>query len=528
MIARTTIELPALKQQESNPTVPSQIDDQPKQSFSSLLASSKAAAEANSSTGHLKSSGRQKFDSGEERSDASPNPKEVNSQAGTLESLPVLLPQLIVAPETPKLGTQISLSLSSPLLTNASQNSLPSSPEIADTAASEAVSTNEQSDSTIQKSGVSVSARGTQLPVPALSPTTDDLVVPRKEPSMIRSSDVGNIVPKSPTTAKALDGESIATPAKTATSDQANQAAPIDASAQINWGIPVTSMVESFGSGSLASTSVTPSKPGLTKNGVVSALDLSAVAVSKGDGSSPNNKGGKTSEDPATTVGDVQTVTATTDNDRVQAGNSTQNVITATTQTDFAAHLVHTTINVQNVVSETHSGSTPANSDRNLPISSEKAAPSVAVVAQPLPTINTARLIQSMGQSEMRLGMRSEEFGNISIHTSTTRDLLSAQISIDNGDLAKVLAAHLPEIRTRLESNQAGEVRIDMNSQGGQATMSNGASSQSQGESRGDRRPTGQASTGISVSRAVDNRGIMGGAALPSNNVTSSRLDIRI
>ncbi len=33
------------------------------------------------------------------------------------------------------------------------------------------------------------------------------------------------------------------------------------------------------------------------------------------------------------------------------------------------------------------------------------------------PVINTARLIQSMNQTEMRVGMRSSEFGNISINT---------------------------------------------------------------------------------------------------------------
>ena len=113
---------------------------------------------------------------------------------------------------------------------------------------------------------------------------------------------------------------------------------------------------------------------------------------------------------------------------------------------------------------------------------------------QALPAINTAKLIQSMGQSEMRVGMRSNDFGNISISTSATRDLISAQISLDHGELARTLAAHLPEMQARLGGNQAMDVRIDMNGQraeqsaGTSAGMSNGSADQS----RGDRQQNGQ------------------------------------
>ena len=110
-----------------------------------------------------------------------------------------------------------------------------------------------------------------------------------------------------------------------------------------------------------------------------------------------------------------------------------------------------------------------------------------AATPQAMPAVNSARLIQSVGQSEMRVGMRSNEFGNISINTSSTRDLISAQISVDHGELAKTLAAHLPEMQTRLGGDQPMNVRIDMNGTntglgaGNSGSMSNGSGSQPQG-----------------------------------------------
>lgn len=66
------------------------------------------------------------------------------------------------------------------------------------------------------------------------------------------------------------------------------------------------------------------------------------------------------------------------------------------------------------------------------------------------PAINAARLIQSMNNSEMRVGIHSNDFGNISISASTNRDAISAQIALEHTELAKQITANLPEIREAL------------------------------------------------------------------------------
>jgi hypothetical protein len=527
VIVRTTIELPALKQQESNTTtVAAQTADQSVRSFSSLLASSKAAAEEKSAThGHAKGGSSQKSTT-EEYPDASPDSKGIISCVGIPE-LPVTVPQLIVKTATPEEGTQISSRLNFPALTNAQQNPLPLSPGAADTTTETASDANE-GDCTIPESGVTASAKGAQSSASVLSPGTSDSAGLRKELSMVSANGAAAVQPKSPTAAKSPGGEAASAVSKTPAIEPAIQSAVAETSSQINLNIPVTSMVGSVGNGSLASVALRPSKPGSTKSGVAPPVDPVA-AGNKSGGYSASSKGAKTSEAATTANDDAQTVQPSTDNDRLQEDNSAQSVSAAPTQANFASHLAPTPMSPHDAIVQSRPNSIPANSDGNLARTSASATPSVAVVPQPLPTINTARLIQSMGQSEMRLGMRSEEFGNISIHTSTTRDLLSAQISVDNGDLAKVLAVHLPEIRTRLEGQQAGEVRIDMNSQGSQAGTSNGTSNQSQDESRGDNRGTGQTTTGVSSSKALSAQAVKSSEVIfSSNRGINERLDIRI
>jgi len=74
--------------------------------------------------------------------------------------------------------------------------------------------------------------------------------------------------------------------------------------------------------------------------------------------------------------------------------------------------------------------------------------------------VNTAHLIQRAGQTEMRVGMQSDEFGAISIRTSVSKDALSAQIAVSHTELARVLAEHVPEMQVRMGAEQPLSVKI--------------------------------------------------------------------
>lgn len=116
----------------------------------------------------------------------------------------------------------------------------------------------------------------------------------------------------------------------------------------------------------------------------------------------------------------------------------------------------------------------------------DQAQPAVAAnVAAPVetahvqPLVNTARLIQNMHETEMRVGIRSEDFGNISISTSANRESITAQISVEHDELAKTIAAGLPEMQTRLGSDQPLQVRIASGAHAGTMDTATGSSANS-------------------------------------------------
>jgi hypothetical protein len=217
--------------------------------------------------------------------------------------------------------------------------------------------------------------------------------------------------------------------------------------------------------------------------------------------------------------------TASSD-DQTQAGASQQGQSVTPAQMSFTNHTAAATIDhaqstgiatASQPAATLTSGSHPAKTP-------DSATPVPAPLPQAAPAINTAKLIQSMGQSEMRVGMRSNEFGNISINTSATRDLISAQISLDHGELAKTLATHLPEIQARLGGSQAVDVRIDMN---GQATGQNaGTSAGTPDGSAGQSRSGGQQRGGGGPGNSANDLAEQSRAA--SMPVPESRLDTRL
>ena len=91
--------------------------------------------------------------------------------------------------------------------------------------------------------------------------------------------------------------------------------------------------------------------------------------------------------------------------------------------------------------------------------------------------VSTARLIQTMSESEMRVGMHSAEFGDISIRTSVSQQQLTAQISVDHSELGSAISAHLPSLQSKLGSEFGLHASIDVNQLGGSVTGGNGQSS---------------------------------------------------
>jgi hypothetical protein len=219
--------------------------------------------------------------------------------------------------------------------------------------------------------------------------------------------------------------------------------------------------------------------------------------------------------------------------DQSQGNASQQGQSAVPAQVNFANHTIAAADRAQDggVAAPLQTAPTPAGVTAHTAKTVDPAAPATIALPQAVPVINTAKLIQTMGQSEMRVAMRSNEFGNISINTAATRDLISAQISVDHGELARTLAAHLPEMQARLGGNQAMDVRIDMNGQatGQGAGTPPGMSNGSPDGSRGDRQQKGSATSSQSADGFAGQGSSIAAAGLPSGEGRlDSRLDIRV
>jgi hypothetical protein len=224
---------------------------------------------------------------------------------------------------------------------------------------------------------------------------------------------------------------------------------------------------------------------------------------------------------------------ATTSSDQTQGAPASQVASAVPAEMNITNHAAASTTHAQDVVSNVPA-SVGTSTAREAGIAAKTpeatGTASAAAAAPPMPpAINAAKLIQSVGQSEMRVGMRSNEFGNISINTSATKELVSAQISLDHGELAKALATHLPEMQTRLGNNQAVDVRIDMNGQGQGTGTSSGMSNSSSDHSRENRSQAGSAASAFSRAGAGEPMSSISGAVMTAGEGgTSSRLDVTV
>ena len=112
-------------------------------------------------------------------------------------------------------------------------------------------------------------------------------------------------------------------------------------------------------------------------------------------------------------------------------------------------------------VSAMVSSADKSGSDKGSP-APEGAPASTNVDAGAMPGVSSAHLVQSLHQSEMRLGMNSSEFGAISISTSVSRQTVSAQISVDHSELSRALSLHLPAVEERLGHAYGLQAKVEV------------------------------------------------------------------
>lgn len=216
-------------------------------------------------------------------------------------------------------------------------------------------------------------------------------------------------------------------------------------------------------------TSTSASQGGVQGQAATSSSTDASSQDAQGDGSSKHDRKDTTTD--ASTSGAVINTAVVTGNDAAgfRAAVVTNDVghiapLAATTSATTPSSSPE--VALQNAAASVHG---PQHDDG-------VAAASGSTAASSLPSIQSARLVQTASQSEMRVGLQSQEFGNITIHTAAAGQAVSAQISVEHPELARELAARLPEMQAKSESNQTIEVRMSSGQQFSAGTGSGGSS----------------------------------------------------
>jgi len=105
------------------------------------------------------------------------------------------------------------------------------------------------------------------------------------------------------------------------------------------------------------------------------------------------------------------------------------------------------------VVSRSETSNPSPKTDASSPPPAHNAAASSSPLPAerlPVPLFSSAQLIEKVSQSELRLGMRTGEFGNVEIRTTFDHQQVKAEISSERGELGRALSAELPGFEQRL------------------------------------------------------------------------------
>jgi hypothetical protein len=137
----------------------------------------------------------------------------------------------------------------------------------------------------------------------------------------------------------------------------------------------------------------------------------------------------------------------------------------------------------------------------------------------PTSLLSSAKLVERMGESELRLGIRAGEFGNVDIRTSMARNQFTAEISVERGELGRVLAAELPSLQNRLSEQRIPVTNIVLQNPSG----GNSGQSEQQKPREGQPMPSSSYETPREETAATPNPAAFAGAAEPG-----LRLDIHM
>jgi flagellar hook-length control protein FliK len=155
-------------------------------------------------------------------------------------------------------------------------------------------------------------------------------------------------------------------------------------------------------------------------------------------------------------------------------------------------------------------------------VSADQTRPEIQA-SYPTSLINSAKLVERIGEAELRLGMRAGEFGNVDIRTSMVRNQFSAEISVERGELGRVMAAELPGLQTRLTDQRVPVANITIQNHIGEGHTGGQSAASEQQKPR-----DGQPVYAMNSAGQLDEDRVSPLVAAEGTGLPASRLDIHM
>ncbi len=142
-----------------------------------------------------------------------------------------------------------------------------------------------------------------------------------------------------------------------------------------------------------------------------------------------------------------------------------------------------------------------------------------------LTNISSARLTQKLTESEMRVDLRSEDFGQVSVHSTLGKGSVSTQITLDNTQLGATLLTHVRELEQRLDRDHGLHASVSIDTRSGSGSLSGNSR---EGEPKSDHYPVLKQSLFSAADTAATEAASANPTSRASGTSDSQRIDVRI
>lgn len=227
------------------------------------------------------------------------------------------------------------------------------------------------------------------------------------------------------------------------------------------------------------STTTVPVRPDTSKGQQEKAVAPASAETNKSETHKKDfNVAGDEATAPSIGNSSLPGTTLAGNNSRAQASTSGAGTI-ASAATTTASMQVSTPIAVNtanNPGTFTKTSGALSSSQSTAATEDAEAATQAAAVTASSP-VHAAKLVAGIEQSELRVGLRAGEFGNVDIRTSLVRNQFTAEISVERAELGRALAAELPSLQHRLTEQHlpAADITVQHHSSGGSSEFQQGS-----------------------------------------------------